>query len=194
MTPISSQILADYEAIRNGCALFDRSSRGKIEVAGTEAASFLHNICTNDIKKLSAMSGCEAFWCNITAKVIAHGFIWRKPDEGKKQTFVLDVAPSLTAKLIAHLDKHLISEDAVLTDRTGERGQLHLVGPDADRIFTSLDLLGDEMQPLTWREVDGVEVRRIDALGISGYDLLSVDSTLQDRLITAGARPVGENG
>ena len=186
-----SQILADYEAIRNGCALLDRPSRGQIEVAGTEAALFLHNICTNDIKKLPAMAGCEAFWCNITAKVIAHGFVWRRPDEGKRQTFFLDVEPSLTAKLMGHLDKHLISEDAVLTDRTAERVQLHITGPEADRVLTSLGLSGEPMPPLTWREVQGVEVRRVDALGVPGYDLLSVDgAALRDRLVAAGARPV----
>ena len=188
-----SQTLADYEAIRSGCALLARSSRGKVEVAGTEAALFLHNICTNDIKKLPAMTGCEAFWCNITAKVIAHGFVWRQPDDGKRQTFLLDLAPSLTEKLIAHLDKHLISEDAVLTDRTREKVQFHLVGPDADRVLASLGLLGDAMAPLTWREVEGVTVRRVDALGVPGYDLLSADgSELRDRLVAAGARSIGD--
>ena len=188
-----SRILADYEAIRNGCALLDRSTRGKVEVTGTEAALFLHNICTNDIKKLPAHSGCEAFWCNITAKVIAHGFVWRKPDDGKRQTFLLDLAPSLTEKLLAHLDRHLISEDATMTDRTREQGQLHLVGPDADRVLTSLGLLGEAMPALTWREVDGITVRRVEALGVPGYDLLSADGpALRDRLVTAGARLVGE--
>ena len=188
-----SQLLADYEAIRGGCALLDRSTRGKVEVAGTEAAVFLHNLCTNDIKKLPALSGCEAFWCNITAKVVAHGFVWRRPDEGKRQTFSLDLPPALADKMMAHLDKHLISEDATLTDRTTERAQLHLVGPDADRVLASLGLLADEMPPLTWREVDGVEVRRVDALGVPGYDLLSADgSALRDRLIAAGVRPVGD--
>ena len=188
-----SRILADYEAIRNGCALLDRSSRGKVEVAGTEAAVFLHNLCTNDIKKLPPMSGCEAFWCNITAKVIAHGFVWRRLDDGKRQTFLLDLAPSLTEKLIAHLDKHLISEDAVVTDHTAERAQLHLVGPDAARMMSKLKLLDEEMQPLTWHEISGVEVRRSDALGVPGYDLLIADEmALLDHLIFGGARAIGD--
>jgi tRNA-modifying protein YgfZ len=188
-----SRILADYEAIRAGCALLDRSARGKIEVAGTEAALFLHNICTNDIKKLPALSGCEAFWCNITAKVVAHGLVWRQPDEGKRQKFLLDLEPSLIAKLLGHLDRHLISEDAVLTDRTAERAQFHLVGRDAGRVLGTLGLLDDEMPPLTWREVGGITVRRVDALGVPGYDLLSADGpALRDRLVEAGARLVGD--
>jgi tRNA-modifying protein YgfZ len=48
------------------------------------------------------------------------------------------------------------------------------------------------MPPLTWREVEGVEVRRVDALGVPGYDLLSADGpALRDRL-AAGARSVGD--
>ena len=188
-----SQLLADYEAIQNGVALLDRPARGEVEVAGTEAALFLHNVCTNEIKKLPALSGCEAFWCNITAKVVAHGFVWRRPDDGKRQTLFLDVEPSLTAKLIAHLDRHLISEDATLTDRTAERARFHLAGPDAGRVLASLGIWGDEMPPLTWREAGDVTVRRVEALGVPGFDLLSADGpALRDRLVAAGARPVGD--
>src|SRR5262245_64440818 len=109
--------------------LFDRSARGKIGAAGTEAAVFLHNLCTNDVKGLSLSAGCEAFFCTATAKVVAHGWVWRLSPEGKRDRFWLDLDPGLAEKVYQHLDRHLISEDVTLKDHTQALAQLQLAGP-----------------------------------------------------------------
>jgi aminomethyltransferase len=46
-------VRAEYGAARQGAALFDLSHRGKVEVAGGDAGTFLHNLTTNDIKGLA---------------------------------------------------------------------------------------------------------------------------------------------
>ena len=53
--------LAGYDAARSEAALFDVSDRGKVAVTGKEAASFLHNLSTNDVKNLKPGTGCELF-------------------------------------------------------------------------------------------------------------------------------------
>src|SRR5688572_13450799 len=40
---------AEYRFAREGAALFDVSHRGKLELTGPDAPSFLHNLCTNDV-------------------------------------------------------------------------------------------------------------------------------------------------
>src|SRR5437867_4078003 len=52
--------LAEYRAALDGAAVFDVSHRGKIEARGPDAATFLQNLCTNEIKNLAPGSGCEA--------------------------------------------------------------------------------------------------------------------------------------
>ena len=50
--------MADEQEYRSACenaAVFDLLPRGKIEVAGKDAAAFLHNLCTNDVKSLALM-------------------------------------------------------------------------------------------------------------------------------------------
>src|SRR3954471_3629750 len=61
----------EYRAACDGAALFDRSARGKVELAGAEAAPFLHNLCTNDIRGLAPGAGCEAFLTTAKARLIA---------------------------------------------------------------------------------------------------------------------------
>jgi hemoglobin-like flavoprotein len=38
---------------RSAAAVFDLSHHGKLHVTGADAATFLHNLCTNDIKNLA---------------------------------------------------------------------------------------------------------------------------------------------
>src|SRR5690349_21050937 len=66
----------EYSSARDGAALFDLSHRGKVELSGTEAATFLHNLCTNDITNLPLGAGCEFFLTNSKAKVVAHGYVF----------------------------------------------------------------------------------------------------------------------
>src|ERR1700678_2370695 len=63
---------AEYQQTITGCSLFDRSSRGKVELSGAEASFFLHNLCTNDINDLPLGGGCEAFLTTNKAKLVAH--------------------------------------------------------------------------------------------------------------------------
>jgi tRNA-modifying protein YgfZ len=169
--------MESYDAARSSCALFDVSTRGKIEVAGTEAAVFLHNLATNDIKTLAPNHGCETFFCTATAKVVAHCWVWRLPPEGKRDTFWLDLDPGLAEKTYQHLDRHLISEDVTLTDRTRELAQFHVAGPRLD------DVLGVR---------DSLTVRRTEPLGLPGIDVLcsaEEAGSLRQKLLSAGAAP-----
>ena len=43
----------EYERARAGAGLWDVSPGGKVELTGPEAAPFLHNLCTNDLKELA---------------------------------------------------------------------------------------------------------------------------------------------
>jgi folate-binding protein YgfZ len=187
--------VGEYEAARTGCALFDHSPHGKIEATGKDAAVFLHNLSTNDVKGLSAGSGCEAFFCNATAKVVSHGNIYRLAAEGKSERLWLDVPANMAEKTFHHLDHFIIGEDVTLTDHTGELAQMHILGPKAPLVLKAA--LGDE--PGEWlrhlhRRLGGITVRCSAPLGLPGYDLLcpaAQAGELWQKLLAAGAQPAG---
>src|SRR5207244_2514177 len=82
-TPMSD-VTSDYRQARMAAALFDLSDRGKVEVTGSEAPNFLHNLCTNDVVNLPVGGGCEAFFTTAKAKVVAHALIYHvRPGEGR---------------------------------------------------------------------------------------------------------------
>src|SRR5580765_678811 len=94
--------LAEYNVARGGAAIFDVSNRGKIQVTGKDAASFLHNLSTNDVAGMPLGAGCEAFFCNPKAKVIAHALIYHVLLGPDRHAFWLDTAPGEAAKLAQH--------------------------------------------------------------------------------------------
>jgi folate-binding protein YgfZ len=190
----------EYRHSRAGCARFDISSRGKIEVAGKDAASFLHNLCTNDVAGMPLGAGCEAFFCNAKAKVFAHALIYHARRADGAATFWLDVAAGESDKLVKHLDRYLIAEQVELADRTSEFAQVHLAGPGATAVLSRA--LGDavpDLDPLLHMErTFGVSVhahiRRNDCLGIPGYDIVCLNALAPGlwRMLTApGAKPAG---
>ena len=47
-----------YRALRQGAAWIDLSTRGRISVTGRDRARLLHNLTSNEVKKLAAGAGC----------------------------------------------------------------------------------------------------------------------------------------
>jgi folate-binding protein YgfZ len=188
----------EYRAAREGAALFDRSGRGKVELAGTDAASFLHNLCTNDIRSLAPGAGCEAFLTTVKSRLIAPVDVSRLRRNGGK-SFLLDTAVGLGEKVSQHLTHYRISEDVDITDRTLALAQLHLCGPGAGELAARL--LGAAVADLTpWHHLEpsagsgNLVVRRDDLLNLPGFDLIgSAEEVgrLWADLANAGAVPAG---
>ena len=61
-----------YRAVQTGVAWSDRSGRVRLEVAGPDRAKFLHNLTTNDVKRLPVNRGCEAFVTSPQGKALAY--------------------------------------------------------------------------------------------------------------------------
>jgi tRNA-modifying protein YgfZ len=192
-------MIADYDQARTHAALFDVSSRGKIEVAGADAARFLHNLSTNDIVGLPAGAGCEAFLVNLKAKVIAYLLVHHVRQPDGRDAFWLDMAPGVAEKALKHLDHHLISEQVELADRTDELAQFHVAGPQARAILEkalqgSLADLGELRHEVRTLAGAPCQVRRHSPLGLPGYDILcpTAHAAVVKRLLTeSGAHPAG---
>src|SRR5262245_59932956 len=120
---------AEYRCAVEEAAIFDQSQRGKVELTGPEAGTFLHNLCTNDIVHLAVGAGCEAFLTNAKARVVAHLRVYHLLLHDGRDALWLDVAGGQAEIVLKHLDHYLISEQVELADRTSEFTQLLLAGP-----------------------------------------------------------------
>lgn len=190
----------EYRETLGTAGLFDRGPTGKLEVAGKDAPAFLHNLCTNDITGLPLGGGCEAYFCDSRAKVLAHALVYHVLSAGR-HAFWLDVTPGFNGKLLQHLDRHLISEAVELADHTDGFAQMHLAGPQAKHTLERAlgepvpDLAEFQHMERTFGSAATCHVRRHDPLGVPGYDLVSLNDRATDvwrALRAAGAVPAGE--
>jgi len=177
----------EYRAAREHAVLFDLSDRGKIELADKDALSFLHNLCTNDVKNLAVGMGCEAFLCTAKAKVVAHFFV----SHFQNDALLMDFESGQAEKVLNHLNHYLISEQVKITDRTAELGMIHVCGPKAAVLLEGLPLGHD-------RQVNvgpvSCHIRRHDSLGLPGFDLFCPTAQALEvwkTLTASGARLAG---
>jgi folate-binding protein YgfZ len=171
-----------------------------VEATGKDAATFLHNLCTNDIENMPLGAGCEAFFCNARAKVVAHALIYHLLLPAERHAFWIDLAPGQAEKLIRHLDRFIISEQVEIADQTQGFCQVHLAGPKAKAVLGRA--LADEipdLEPLQHMERTfganvHAHIRRHDPLGLAGYDIVCLSNLgagLWRMLAGAGATPAG---
>ena len=65
-----SALAEAYRAVSAGVGLIDRSNRARVEVSGPDRVKFLHNVTTNDVKRLPAGRGHEP--CRQLVEFPAH--------------------------------------------------------------------------------------------------------------------------
>jgi folate-binding protein YgfZ len=170
--------LADYRALTAevGYAPLERT---QIEFTGKDRASFLHNLCTNEIKKLAVGSGCEAFVTSVQGKTVGHGFIFAGPD-----SLVFDTEAGQGETLLKHFDHYLVCEQVELRDRSEDWAEVLLAGVKAEDVVatlfqTSLPAGRFANAIVPW-EGNHVWIRRFDFAG-NGF-LLSIASEAADSL------------
>jgi folate-binding protein YgfZ len=172
----------DYDAALTRAALFDVQTR-PVGLTGPDAAQFLHNICTNDVKGLPIGGGCEAFLCDARAKALFVLWVMRTADG-----LVVNTTPGRADALLTHLDRFLIAERVELAV-SGDQMVFHLAGPAAAGLVGVEGLAEFQHAEGT---VGGTPARmhRHDRLGVPGFDLIvprAAEDAVAQSLLAAGA-------
>jgi len=183
----------EYVAATITVAVFDFSDRTLIELSGSDRVRFLHSFCTNDVKRLRAGQGCEAFVANVKGRVIGHVWV-----DAVESSLWLDADPGSAERLVSHLERYVINEDVTIADRTIDWGELLVTGPEAAGRLAGLGIDVAALGNLD--HIDGglsgttARVRRFDVGPHRGYALIIRRDRLADcwdRLCDAGVRPAG---
>jgi folate-binding protein YgfZ len=135
--------------------LVDRSERGKLALAGSEAKEFLHGQVTNDVEGLEPGSGCYAAFLTHKGKMLGDLRVLDAGDE-----LLLDCERVALQELFTMIRRYKLGRDVELHKRTLERGLLSLLGPDARRIAGAGGLPENEHSHRPG-EVGGAPVRLI---------------------------------
>jgi len=188
--------LQQYQTACTKAVRFDLSAHAKVELAGPEARSFLHNLCTNDVKNLAEGAGCEAFLTTAKARVVAHVFIghFRFHDQ---PLLLLEAVPGQAVVLAKHLNHYIVSERVEVADRTETLSMHRLVGPLAQAALEAVfggNLAGlKHLQHQAVRFPEGSTgfVRRFDALSLPSFDIICPKEAapLLEKLAVSSADP-----
>ncbi|MBX3413883.1 MAG: folate-binding protein YgfZ [Pirellulales bacterium] len=179
-----------YREITAGAGLVDFGTRTQLELRGDDRASFLHNLTTNEIRKLPVGSGCEAFLLDKNGKILAFVYVFAGPE-----SLVLETVPEQGPFLIEHLDRYLIREKVELADRSAEWSELYLAGPNAAEVLSKCGVIDPPQARLACSESTindkPVLVRHVDFTAPGGYLIAfprDAADTIRQTVNQAGAK------
>lgn len=112
-----------YQALRRGGGLAELVAWSSVTLSGADRQSFLHNFCTNDIKRLTPGVSCEAFFTDVKGRIVGHGLVTCREDE-----LVVVGTPNQSPRLLEHFDRYIIREDVQVRDSTSERAYFLVAG------------------------------------------------------------------
>jgi aminomethyltransferase len=124
----------DYAAVHDGGAgLIDLSSRGRIAVAGLEAAKFLNGLVTNDVKALAPRFWLPAIFPNVQGRILAAVRIMNLDDH-----FLIDTEAATYEIVLNLLSRFTLAGDFRVTDQTEEVASLSVQGKRATEMVRSI--------------------------------------------------------
>ncbi len=121
---------AEYRAAQEGCALFDETDRGRLDISGPEAAAFLHRLLANDVRAVPVGGGQRSLLLDAKGKVLFEFELYRVEDT----RFVLSVPPGRAAALRAALERYHFSEKLAFADQGAAYAPLLVLGPRSDAL------------------------------------------------------------
>ncbi len=124
-----------YDALTQGAALLDLSSRGRIRVMGEDRARLLHAMTTNHVQQLMPGEGLYAFFLNAQGRILADAYLLCFDDH-----LLVDTEPETRTVIYQHLDRYIIADDVTLEDVTDETFCLGIEGPRAMNILQAAAL------------------------------------------------------
>src|SRR5438876_692151 len=115
-----------YQAATRTAALAEKDWVGIIKLTGSDRASWLQGMVTNDVQKVAPGAGCYAAHLTPQGKIIAHMQVLIDAD-----ALWLSLERAAIPKLLAAFDKLLIMEDVQMADVSDDYSILAVLGPQA---------------------------------------------------------------
>ena len=156
---------------------------GLIRVSGEEAAPFLHNLLTNDVKGLPADGARRSGFCNVKGRLLASFLMWHDGED-----ILLALSADLLPAILKKLSMYVLRAKVKLADASNERVLLGLSGPAAAAALEAL--AATPAAPLTVARFAQGQV-----IGVGGeryvLDVSAAAAPAVWQSLAAHARPVG---
>jgi folate-binding protein YgfZ len=190
----------EYGSLTEGCALVDRSERGRLALTGADAVEFLSGQITNEVAGLRPGEGCYAAFLTPKGKMLGDLRVLAAGEENSSPgpELLLDTERVALQRLFDTLRRFKVGYVVEVHKRTLETALLSLIGPRAravaERAAAGAPPPETEHAHLPAR-IAGRAVRLIATAEPSGVEVLCAQadrSAVEQELLRAGAERAGE--
>ncbi len=178
----------EYRALTQGCALLDRSERGKLALTGPDAVEFLNGQVTNELADLQPGEGRYAAFLTHKGKMLGDLRILATDDE-----LLLDTERVALQALFDMIRRFKVGYDVELHKRTLETGLVSLIGPASRAIAEGAF---HARNPLPTHEHEHAQMGAVRMIATDvGIDVLcdaAATTGVMDVLAKTGAVPISD--
>ncbi|MBV8055254.1 MAG: hypothetical protein JO071_08460 [Deltaproteobacteria bacterium] len=159
----------EYDAIKSSAGIRLLEDRLVVRVSGDDRISFMHGMCTADMKSLAPGKLVRALFLTEHAHVIADCFIYAL----QEQALWLEVERPRWTAIRKHLERFLVADDVEL-EELDTLGLLDIEGPAS--IEMAAGIAGDAVRELKqWQhlECDGFRIANLPRYGEPAFTLIA---------------------
>jgi folate-binding protein YgfZ len=178
-----------YEALCHGAGLIDLSARGRIVARGRDRARLLHNLTSNEVKKMTLGSASYAFLLSPQGRIQADLYLLCFAEH-----FLIDTEPELREKVLQHVKRYIIADQVELEDVSASMACIGLEGPGAAAVLTQAGapVPGDYLHT-AWGESTVAGITMTGQPGVRIYCAAEEARAILSKLETAGAKPASDD-
>jgi folate-binding protein YgfZ len=155
----------EYSALTQGAGVRIMTERIVVRVVGDDRVSFLHGMCSNDIKKAHPGVIVPALFLTEHAHVIAEFFAWIAED-----SVLIEIDRVAWTPARAHLEKLLVADDVEFEET--EFAVLDVEGPRAADAAQAVIGSGTMPPIWEWTEVADVRAGNVPRAGSAAISML----------------------
>jgi aminomethyltransferase len=154
-----------YRGLRDSAAWLALDTRGRLLARGRDRARFLHNVSSNEVKKMTPGAGCYAFLLTPQGRIQADIHLFCFDDY-----FLIDTEPDLREKVPGLILKYKVADQIELEDVTEKTASIGVEGPGAAALLMACGapLPDADFAHVAWGDST---VARVTLTGQPGYRL-----------------------
>ena len=181
--------MTGYDALRDAAAWINLHARGRIAVRGRDRVRLLHNVTSNEVKKLAPGDGCYAFLLSPQGRIQADLTLIVFGDY-----ILLDTEPELRDKVLQHVRRYVVADQVELEDVTALTCAVALEGPESAEVLgkAGAAVPGADYRHASWGEATVARLTLTGQPGFRVYASAAAAEEITRKLEEAGAPAANE--
>jgi folate-binding protein YgfZ len=179
-------LVDQYQTLRQGAGIVDRSHRGRLVLTGADRRSYLQGLLSNDIAALTPGAGCYTTYLTAQGRMIADMRVFELGDE-----LLVELDGTIAQGVADRWSRFIFSEDVEVRNISQSTSEVGVYGPRAAAILSAALRSGGDASdvPITSdaaglsklavyssvrRTLSGhpITVLASDEIGVMGFDVV----------------------